>query len=205
MWWLDLEAMAAALDGGTGRIDPAATIDPAALIDTSRGPVSIGPRTRVCAGARIEGPASIGADGLVGNLALVRGPVRAGDGVRIGFASEVKNALLADSVSIGPQCFVADSRLDEGAYLGAQVRTSNHRLDGRTVAVEWDGERHDSGREKLGCWIGAGAALWIQVIVLPGRIVAPGSLFGPRITIERNLPAGRYRLAQQLHAEPASN
>lgn len=204
MWWLELDGMAAELAAGPGVVDPSASIDPEAVIDTSRGPVSIGRRTRVCAGARIEGPASIGDDCLIGNLALVRGPVRTGEGVRIGFAAEVKNAMLGTQVSIGPQCFVADSRLDERAYLGAQVRTSNHRLDGRPVAVDWDGERRDSGREKLGCWIGAGAALGIQVIVLPGRIVAPGSLFGPRITIERNLPSGRYRLAQQLHAETAS-
>ena len=35
-----------------------------------------------------------------------------------------------------------------------------------------------------------------------GRIVAPGSQFGPRITVERNLPPGRYRLLQSLHSQP---
>jgi bifunctional UDP-N-acetylglucosamine pyrophosphorylase/glucosamine-1-phosphate N-acetyltransferase len=198
MWWAELDAMAGELASAAPSIHPDALVDPAAMIDERSGPVRIGAGTIVCAGARIEGPVELGEDCLIGNLAFVRGPVRAGRGVRIGFAAEIKNALLADEVSIGPQCFVADSRLDRRAYLGAQVRTSNHLLDGRTVTVEWAGERRDSGREKLGCWIGEGAALGIQVVVLPGRIVAAGSLFGPRITIEKNLPAGRYRLAQTI-------
>jgi bifunctional UDP-N-acetylglucosamine pyrophosphorylase/glucosamine-1-phosphate N-acetyltransferase len=203
MWWRELEEQERRLSAltevvGRSSIDPAADVADSAVIDTSSGPVEIGPRTQICAGARICGPAVIGADCMVGNLALVRGPVVVGDRSRIGYATEIKNAIIAQDVSIGPQCFVADSKLDAGAYLGAQVRTSNHRLDGQSIAVMIDGERVDTGRTKLGCLIGAGSALGIQAIVLPGRVVAPGSTFGPRITIERNLPAGRYRLAQQL-------
>lgn len=63
-----------------------------------------------------------------------------------------------------------------------------------------DGETVDTGLEKLGCLIGARAALGIQVIILPGRVVAPDSIFAPRITIEKNLPPGRYRAIQQLEA-----
>jgi hypothetical protein len=29
-------------------------------------------------------------------------------------------------------------------------------------------------------------------------MIAPDSSFAPRITVEKNLPSGRYRLAQQL-------
>jgi bifunctional UDP-N-acetylglucosamine pyrophosphorylase/glucosamine-1-phosphate N-acetyltransferase len=148
------------------------------------------------------GPVSIGRDCLIGNNALLRGPLHIGDGVRIGFASELKNALIGDGVCIGPQCFIADSRIDARAYLGALVRTSNHRLDGATVTVHIGDTVIDSQRDKLGAWIGEGAALGVGVIILPGRIVAPGSQFGPRITVERNLPPGRYRLLQSLHSQP---
>lgn len=203
MWWRELEVQRAAFaeltssDAGI-HLHPTAKVDPAARLDPSGGPIFIGPRTRVCAGAYIAGPAVIGPDCMIGNFSQVRGPVCMGDGVRIGFATEVKNAIIEDEVLIGPQCFVADSRIDRQAYLGAQVRTSNHRFDKQPVKVLIDGQHHDTGLEKLGCHIGAGASLGIQVIVLPGRIIAPGSSFGPRTTIERNLPPGRYRLAQQL-------
>ncbi|AWH16018.1 acetyltransferase [Stenotrophomonas sp. ZAC14D2_NAIMI4_7] len=199
MWWNDLQAMATALATLTPAIDPQAPVSPRATV---QGAVRIGAGTRVCDGAHIQGPVLIGRDCLIGNHALLRGPLQIGDGTRIGFASELKHALIGQQVSIGPQCFIGDSRIDDHAYLGALVRTSNHRLDGAPVCVHVDGNVHDSQREKLGAWIGARAALGVGVIILPGRIVAAGSQFGPRITVERNLPPGRYRLAQQLHSQP---
>ena len=198
MWWGELRPHNGPHETGVQLVDPTAVVADSAVLDSSRGAIAIGPRTRICAGAHIEGPATIGADCLIGNLAMVRGTTTIGDGTRIGFAAEIKNARIAERVTIGPQCFVADSRIECDAYLGAQVRTSNHRLDKCTVEVIVDGKRVDTGLEKLGCLIGARSALGIQVIVLPGREIAPDSLFAPRVTVERNLPSGRYRLAQSL-------
>jgi bifunctional UDP-N-acetylglucosamine pyrophosphorylase/glucosamine-1-phosphate N-acetyltransferase len=173
-------------------------VSESATLDASRGPIIIGARSKVCDGAHLQGPVAIGEDCMVGNMAMVRGPVYIGHKVRIGFATEIKSAIIQDRVTIGPQCFVADSKIEHDAYLGAQVRTSNHRLDKQPVKVFHEGEEIDTGLEKLGCLIGARTALGIQVIVLPGRVVAPDSIFAPRITIEKNLPSGRYRQAQQL-------
>jgi bifunctional UDP-N-acetylglucosamine pyrophosphorylase/glucosamine-1-phosphate N-acetyltransferase len=182
------------------RIDPSAHVADTAVLDTARGPIVIGARTRICNGAFVQGPVVIGDDCLVGNLCMVRGPARIGNEVRIGFATEIKGAIIEDGVTIGPQCFVADSKIERSAYLGAQVRTSNHRLDQASVKVLHGGDWVDTGLEKLGCLIGAGASLGIQVIILPGRVVPPDSSFAPRITVEKNLPPGRYRLAQKLES-----
>ena len=195
MWWTELEAQAQRLQAMQPYVDPSAQVAPGALL---QGAVRIEAGAVVCHGACISGPVVVGAGCRVGNYAMVRGPASLGAGTRLGYAVEVKNALLGRDVSVGPLCFVADSKLEDGAYLGAMVRTSNHRLDGRTVTVRSDDGEHDTGLEKLGCLVGAHARLGIQVIVLPGRVVAPGALFGPRITIERNLPPGRYRLRQVL-------
>lgn len=202
MWWRELHGQRVpglALDGRHSlQCDPSSSVSAEAVLDTSKGPIVVGARTRICRGAHIEGPTTIGSDCLIGNMVMVRGTTTIGDGVAIGFATEVKNALIEDRVTIGPQCFIADSKIEREAYLGAQVRTSNHRLDKRTVEVMVDGRRVDTGLEKLGCLIGARASLGIQVIILPGREIAADSLFAPRTTVEKNLPSGRYRLAQQL-------
>ena len=205
MWWRELEAQRNAwprlCDPHEAlTVDPLAIVDDSAVLDATRGPITIGSRTRICPGAHLVGPLEIGSDCLVGNLAMIRGPASIGNGTRIGFATEIKNAIIEERVTIGPQCFVADSKLETGVYLGAQVRTSNHRLDKKNVTVMVDGEAVDSGLEKLGCLIGANSALGIQVIILPGRVIAPNSIFAPRVTIEKNLPTGRYRQAQQLEA-----
>lgn len=200
MWWVDLAALGerCAQDRDAAGIHSMAIVEVGAILDEQLGPISIGEGSRICRGAIVRGPVTIGAECLVGNLAVVRGPSLIGNAVRIGYAAEIKHALIGDRVSIGPQCFVGDSKLDDDVYLGAQVRTSNHRLDGAEIKVR-DGDREvATGRDKLGCWIGAGAALGIQVIVLPGRVIAPGSLFEPRITISRNYPAGHYRAKQSL-------
>jgi acetyltransferase-like isoleucine patch superfamily enzyme len=204
MWWRDVQALGARLvernPGGASRIDSDAKIEPGAVLDDTSGPIVIGRNTRICAGAMLRGPLVIGNDCLVGNYAMLRGPTLIGNDVRIGFASEIKQALLGDHVSIGPQCFVGDSRIDEHAYLGAQVRTSNHRLDRQPISVRHGDEVVATACEKLGCWIGAHAALGIQVVVLPGRVIAAGSLFEPRITVSRNYPKGHYRATQAIEA-----
>jgi NDP-sugar pyrophosphorylase family protein len=205
VWWREISAQEREFrelpaDEGVANVHQSAHVSPGATLDTARGPIIVGARTRICEGAYIQGPVTIGADCLIGNLVMVRGSTSIGDNSRIGFATEIKNAILEDGVTIGPQCFVADSKIERGAYLGAQVRTSNHRLDRRNVEVVVDGKRIDTGLEKLGCLIGAGSSLGIQVIVLPGREIAAGSSFAPRVTVERNLPPGRYRLAQQLES-----
>lgn len=202
MWWREIDAQPSPCSTCDAprclHVDESATIASDAILDTSAGPIVVGARTCICSGANIRGPVCIGDDCLIGNLTLVRGPATVGNGSRIGFATEIKNSIIGERVAIGPQCFVADSKVEDDAYLGAQVRTSNHRLDRQNVAVLAGDELVDSGREKLGCLIGARAALGIQVIVLPGRIVAPDSIIGPRITVEKNLPSGRYRLPQSL-------
>lgn len=195
MWWTELQAQAERLQslqpyrGARVRVAPGAVLEGAVRMEAG---------AEICHGACIVGPVVIGEGCRIGHYAMVRGPAWIGAGTRVGYATEIKNAIVGRGACIGPLCFVADSRLEDEVYLGAMVRTSNHRLDGETVMVRIDGVEHDSGLEKLGCLVGAGARLGIQVVVLPGRVVAPGSLFAPRITIERNLPAGRYRLRQAL-------
>ena len=201
MWWLDIENLderLGVLAGDTSLIDHTAVIEPGAILDDTLGRIVIGPRSKICTGAVLRGPIVIGGECLVGNLSMVRGPVLIGDQVRIGFATEIKQALSGDRVSIGPQCFVADSKVDEDAYLGAQVRTSNQRLDREAISVCFGFRVFVFFCVLLGCWIGARASLGIQVIVLPGRVIAADSLFEPRVTIARNHPSGRYRARQAV-------
>jgi bifunctional UDP-N-acetylglucosamine pyrophosphorylase/glucosamine-1-phosphate N-acetyltransferase len=203
MWWAEIGRMAERLSAdsrlGAG-VAGTARIEAGAILDESEGQISIGAGSQVCAGATIRGPVIIGEGCLVGNQAMVRGPTLIEDGVRIGFATEIKNAEIRKATLVGPMCFIADSRIDEQAYLGAQVRTSNQRLDRAPISVRDENEEVSTGRDKLGCWIGARASLGIQVIVLPGRVIAPDSVFEPRITIARNYPTGRYRAQQSVEA-----
>ena len=139
MWWRDVlalpERLEIELDGHKSKVSPSAEIARGAILDDSKGPVVIGNNTKVCTGAIIRGPVVIGSDCLIGNNALIRGPVKIGNKSRIGFCTELKQCIIGQRVLLGPQCFVADTRIDDDAYLGAMVRTSNHRLDRLPVSV----------------------------------------------------------------------
>ena len=145
------------------------------IIDETAGEVVIGANTRICHGAVIQGPVVIGANCLIGNYAFIR-----------------------PGTTIGPQCFIADSVVANQAYLGAQVRTSNHRLDEQPVSVRTPEGIIATGCDKLGCYIGQRSRLGVQVIILPGRIISPNTQLGPRVIVERNLPTGTYSLRQEL-------
>lgn len=205
MWWTELgrdpcALSAAQLNHLSLQVLPSKWVEvaPDVSVDQRAGPVLVGAGTRICKGAHLQGPLVIGSGCLVGNGALVRGGTYIGNRVRIGFSAEIKGATIEDDVRIGPMCFVADSRIGQAAYLGAQVRTSNHRLDGANVSVKLGATLVDTGREKLGCLIGARCALGVQVIVLPGRSIEADTTIGPRITVERNLVRGRYSLKQDV-------
>ncbi|EEW3779058.1 acetyltransferase [Escherichia coli] len=173
-------------------------ISDSVIIDESAGDVVIGANTRICHGAVIQGPVVIGANCLIGNYAFIRpGSVISND-LKVGFATEIKNSVIEFAVIIGPQCFIADSVVGEYAYLGAQVRTSNHRLDNQLVSVRIRDETIITGCDKLGCYIGQRSRLGVQVVILPGRIIAPDTKLGPHIIVERNLAAGNYSLRQEL-------
>lgn len=209
MWWADIaslnDTVAASMPAQPDRIARNSEVELGAHLDERGGPISIGERTRICRGAIIKGPVVIGSDCLIGSSTFVRGPTRIGNRVKIGFCAEVKQADIRDDVSIGPMCFVADSQLDQHAYLGAMVRTSNQRLDRKPVQVRQDSQTVETGMSKLGCWIGASSSLGIQTIILPGRVIAPESLFEPRITINRNYPTGHYRAVESVELVKKGN
>ena len=148
------------------------------IIDETAGEVVIGANTRICHGAVIQGPVVIGANCLIGNYAFIRPGTIISNGVKIGFATEIKNAVIEAEATIGPQCFIADS------VVAVSVRTPEGIIA--------------TGCDKLGCYIGQRSRLGVQVIILPGRIISPNTQLGPRVIVERNLPTGTYSLRQEL-------
>ncbi|EJP5883151.1 acetyltransferase, partial [Escherichia coli] len=71
------------------------------IIDESAGEVLIGANTRICHGAVIQGPVVIGANCLIGNYVFIRPGTVISNDVKIGFASEIKNAVIEAKATIG--------------------------------------------------------------------------------------------------------
>mgnify|MGYP000190006241 CR=1 FL=1 len=96
--------------------------DTAQVAPTARllGPVRIGPRTRIEAGAIVEGPGVLGADGVVSSNAVVRTSVLWNDW-RVESGALVEHCVLADGARAEPSCEL------RGLVLGGS-RAGNHPL-----------------------------------------------------------------------------
>ncbi len=155
---------------------------------TSEGGVVLGTGVRVFPGAHVVGPALVGHGAVIGHNALVRGSV-VGDRAVIGFGSEVARSYVGEGVELHHN-YVGDSVLDRGSSMGFGTTTANYRLDGRTVPSMVGGRRVDSGREKLGLVLGAGAKVGVNTSTMPGVKIGAGAIIGPNLRITKDVPDG---------------
>jgi NDP-sugar pyrophosphorylase family protein len=171
--------------------DEGASVSPGANVV---GPVHLGKGARILWGADVKGPAWIGAGALVGQFAQVRESF-IGDGCVVGIHSEVNRSYVGDGATMHAGR-VLDSVIAQtppgmtGANVSAGVITANLRIDHGIVSSRVKGERIDTGLDKLGAVIGAGAFISIQAGTMPGVKLGEGSIVYPGVIVQRDVKAG---------------
>lgn len=174
-------------------------IHPTAILNASEGPIILGSNVKICEGASLKGPLEIGDNVIVGKNAQIRGPSVIGSNVLLGFNVEVKRSIIGTGTKLGPGSYVGDSFLEKNVFFGALVRTSNYRLDNKTISVLGPNDQWiDTGMDKLGCLVGQSTSLGIGCKIYPGREVPRYSLFEMDVHIKKNLSPGHYRIKQDL-------
>ena len=174
-------ARARAMAGGATLIDPDSVYfshDTRLGRDVVIGPqvvfgpgVTVGDGVTIDAFCHIEG-AEIAEGAAVGPFARLRPGARIGDRVRVGNFVEIKASSLEADAKVNHLSYVGDSRVGEGANIGAGTITCNY--DGFTKAET------DIG---AGAFIGSNSALVAPVTIGAGAIVGAGSV------IARDVPA----------------
>jgi acetyltransferase-like isoleucine patch superfamily enzyme len=152
--------------------------------------VYIGEGTVVEDGVMIKGPAWIGRNCRIRHNAYLREDVIVGDDCVLGNSCEFKNAWLFNRVQVPHFSYVGDSVLGFRAHLGAGVKVSNVKLDGRPVVVEAEGQRFDTGRRKFGALVGDRVDIGCNAVLNPGTILGRGSVVYPNVNWRGVLPAG---------------
>lgn len=151
--------------------------------------VWVGARTTVADTARFFGPAVFGEDCEIRPNAFVRNNVLAGDGVVLGNASEVKQAILFDKAQLPHYNYVGDSILGRGAHLGAGAIVSNFKATGENVKVRWGEEVYETGLRKLGAILGDGVEVGCNAVLNPGTLVGMRSIVYPLTSVRGSIPA----------------
>ena len=157
-----------------------------------QGPVRIAEGARVRSGVYIEGPVCIGSGSDIGPNCYLRPSTCIGADVRVGNACEVKNSIIMDGTRVPHLSYVGDSVIGERCNLGAGTITANIRFDRKNVKVEIKGERIDSGRRKLGVFIGDDVQIGINVNLLPGVKVGAGAWIAPGLTVHDDVKSGVF-------------
>ncbi|GAI79058.1 unnamed protein product [marine sediment metagenome] len=109
--------------------------------------------------------------------AFIRPYTSVGDNCHIGI-SEVKNSLIFSKSNVPHFNYVGDSIICENVNLGAGSKTSNLRFDNKNVKVNIEGKLIDSGRRKLGAFIGPNVQTGINASIMCGKKIGENSIIG---------------------------
>lgn len=148
-------------------------------INTSAGPVLLGPESEIQEGSSIRGPLYLGAKSVIKMGSKVYGPTSIGDQCRIG--GEVSNSVFLGFANKGHDGFVGNSVIGHWCNLGAATNTSNLKSNYSTVRL-WDkdtGKYDESGLQFCGLIMGDHSKSGINTMFNTGSIVGPGcNVFG---------------------------
>lgn len=147
-----------------------ARVDPFVVADTSNGPVVIDRDAVITSFTRLEGPCHVGPRTQVFG-ANVRAGTSLGPNCRVG--GEVSASILIANSNKSHEGYVGHSYVGEWVNLGAGTHASDLRNDYDTVRVTVDGQVVDTGRTKVGAFIGD------HVKVGAGCNLREGSVIGP--------------------------
>ncbi len=146
---------------------------------TISGTVMIEDDVVIKAGAILEGPCTIGKGSYIGNNSLIRSYTSLGQNCSVGYGVELKNCVVLDNTHIGRLSFIGDSVLGENVDVGAGVMTVNRAIDWKPIGVKSDNKKIDTGKTKLGAFVGD------NVVIGAGNTIQPGTV----IPHEKTLPA----------------
>lgn len=180
-------------------VHPTAEVEPQVVIDTRPGPVVLEASCCVQAFSRVEGPCFIGAGSIVYG-AKIRGGTTIGPHCRIG--GEVENSIVIGYSNKYHEGFLGHSYVGAWVNLAAGTHTSDLRCDYRCVTVPGGFAEIDTGRRKVGAFLGDHVKTGLGVLLDAGSVLEPFAQvlpmpgFAPRWVpaFQRVGPAGRKLL-----------
>ena len=152
------------------------------------GSVTIAEGARLRSGAYVEGPAFIGQDSDIGPNCYIRPHTHIGRQVHIGNACEVKNSIIMNRTKIGHLSYVGDSIICEECNLGAGTVIANYRFDAKPVKMKVKDEVSDTGKIKLGVFLGDNVKTGINATLMPGVKIGNNCWIGPNVIVYRDIP-----------------
>jgi len=169
---------------------------PAAVIDASKGPVMIGPNTRIESHAAIYGPCFIGANSVV--LAGKISRCSVGPTCRVG--GELEESILQSYVNKYHAGFIGHSYVGSWVNLGAMTTNSDLKNNYSPIRVSLGGKMIDTGSIKIGSFIGDHTKFGIGTLLNTGiNIGICCNIFGGGLTTDKEIPSFSWGNTDKFH------
>ncbi|MCI0378636.1 MAG: hypothetical protein L0215_13590 [Gemmataceae bacterium] len=161
-------------------VHPQARIEPYVVADTTAGPVVVDDSATITAFSRLEGPCYVGPRTHV-HGAKIRAGTTLGPECRIG--GEVEASIVHGYSNKYHDGFLGHAYVGEWVNLGAGTHNSDLRNDYGDVSVILNGQKFDTGLNKVGCFLGDHVKTGL------GTLFNTGTSVGVFCNL---LPAGRF-------------
>lgn len=145
----------------------------------------------------VEGCAFIGAGTVIGPNAYLRGCNSIGRNCAVGSGSTVKNSILLDHVNAKHLTYIGDSVIGENVNFGAGTQVANYRFDGNNVLVLTEKGWVNSGRNKLGVFVGDNTKFGVLSCTMPGKSIGANCCVHSGVVVNRNVPSGTSVFTRQ--------
>jgi UDP-N-acetylglucosamine diphosphorylase / glucose-1-phosphate thymidylyltransferase / UDP-N-acetylgalactosamine diphosphorylase / glucosamine-1-phosphate N-acetyltransferase / galactosamine-1-phosphate N-acetyltransferase len=157
-------------------IDPSAQIEPFVVLDTSKGPITIGPGVVLKPFTHVTGPCHIDRGSQLFG-ACVRGATTIGPDCRVG--GELEASILHSHVNKYHAGFLGHSYVCPWVNLGALTSNSDLKNDYSHIRVPVMGESIDTGLTKIGCFVADHAKTSIGSLLNTGASIGAMSMILP--------------------------
>lgn len=165
---------------GESHID--GVVEPGAII---KGTVIIGKGTVIKSGSFIEGPVYIGENCVIGPQAYVRNDTIILDNVIT--RAELYDVVLMKGVTAKHNSYIAHSVISEDCNIAAGTITADYRHNGGSNWTVVKGNKVDTGRIKLGAFMGENVHTGIGTLIYPGRKIWPDGTTLPGEIIKKDI------------------
>lgn len=157
-------------------IGKGATVEAGVVLDASEGPIYIEEGVRIRPPTIVDGPSYIGRETTIDG-AKIRGGCSIGPVCRI--AGEIEESIIHGYTNKHHEGFIGHSYIGEWVNLGALTTTSDLKNTYGTVKVCINGKEIDTGKIKVGCFIGDHTKTGIGTLLDTGCVMGVAvNLFG---------------------------
>ena len=159
-------------------------------IDSSKGEVHIDNSAIIEPGVHIIGPSYIGPGATLRHGAYIREYSWICANSLVGHSTETKHSVLLPGAKAPHFNYVGDSVLGSNTNLGAGVKLSNLRNDGKHIGIWLNDVRRETGLRKFGAILGDDAQLGCNAVTNPGTVLGKSSMVHPNTTVSGYHPDG---------------